>query len=53
MEREIAQEFLDRLDKIEKRLGKIAEAVSVFKVMAMAIVIGYLIVFVGTYLVGR
>jgi hypothetical protein len=53
MDRELTREFLDRLDKIEKRLGKIAEALSVFKVMMMALVIGYLIVFVGTYLVGK
>ena len=50
MEKELAQELISKLDGIEKRLGKIADALSLFKVMSMAFVIAYLIVAVGTYL---
>ena len=50
MEREVAQELIQKLDSMDKRLMKIAEALSVFKVMAMAFLIAFLMVVVKNFL---
>lgn len=50
MEREAAQELIKKLDNIDKRLSRMAEALSVFKVMAIAFFIAGLIVIVKNFM---
>jgi len=44
------QETVQKLDDIAKSLSKIAEAMSVFKVMAMAFLLAFLIITVKNFL---
>jgi len=44
MEKDVAQELINKLDNIDKRLARIAEAASVMKVMVMALFIAALVV---------
>ena len=50
MEKEIAQELIQKLDSIDKRMGKVADALTVLKVMMMAFVIAFLMVTVKNFL---
>ena len=44
MDDKTAQQFLEKLDSIDKHLAKTAEALSVFKVMMIALLIASLMV---------
>lgn len=47
MEQDFQQEILNNLSGINQKLGKIAEAMSVFKVTSIALVIALLIFLLG------